>query len=90
MMWFVRTTLTLDRDVADALEKEMRRSGQGLKATVNDALRRGLRLGGRPRRPPRFQVQPQALGLRPGVDPDRINQLVDELETEEARRKMSR
>jgi hypothetical protein len=82
--------LTLDRDVAEALEKEMRRSGQGLKTTVNAALRRGLRLGGRPPRPPRFRVEPHAFGLRPGVDPDRFNQLVDELEAEETGRKMSR
>jgi hypothetical protein len=35
----VRTTLTLDRDVAEALGKEMRQSGRGLKATIKDALR---------------------------------------------------
>jgi hypothetical protein len=86
----VRTTLTLDRDVAEALKKEIRRSGRGLKATVNEALRRGLRLAGRPSRPPRFTVEPQSLGIRPGVDLDRINQLVDELEAEAAGRKLAR
>ena len=80
----MRTTLTLDRDVAEALAKEMRRSGRGLKATINEALRRGLRLGGKPPRPPRFKVRPQALGLRPGIDPDRLNQLVDELEEDQS------
>jgi hypothetical protein len=83
----MRTTLTLDRDVADGLEKEMRRSGQGLKATINEALRRGLRLAGRSPCPPRFKVQPHAL---PGIDPDRLGQLVDELEAEEAGRKSVR
>lgn len=82
--------MTLDRDVADGLKKEMRRSGQGLKATINEALRRGLRLAGRSPRPPRFKVQPQALGIRPGIDPDRLGQLVDELEAEEAGRKSAR
>jgi hypothetical protein len=85
----MRTTLTLDRDVAEGLRKEMRRSGKGLKAAVNEALRRGLRLGGRPPRPPRFSVEPRSLGVRPGVDLDRLNQLVDELEADEARRKLA-
>ena len=82
--------MTLDRDVAESLKKEMRRTGQGLKAIVNDALRRGLRIAGRPRRPPRFEVRPHAFGVKPGIDLDRINQLVDELETDEGARKFGR
>ena len=85
----VRTTLTLDRDVADSLKKEMRRSGSGLKATINEALRRGLRVSGRPARAPRFTVKPHPMGIRPGVDLDRLNQLVDELEAEDAGRKLA-
>jgi len=87
---FVRTTLTLDRDVAEGLAKEMRRSGRGLKATINEALRRGLRLAGRPPRAPRFTVEAQALGIRPGIDLDRVNQLVDELDAQETGRKLAR
>ncbi len=79
----MRTTLTLERDVADGVRREMRRSGKGLKAVVNEALRRGLTLVGKPVRPPRFEVQPHAFGFKPGVDLDRVNQLVDELEAEE-------
>jgi hypothetical protein len=90
MMLDVRTTLTLDPDVALALQKEMRRTGKGLKAAINDALRRGLRTSGRPGRASRFEVQPHAFGVRPGVDLDRINQLVDELEAEDTGRKAAR
>ena len=86
----MRTTLTLNRDVAEGLKKEMRRTGQGLKAIVNDALRRGLRIAGRPPRRPRFDVRPHAFGVKPGIDLDRINQLVDELEAEEGARKFGR
>jgi len=86
----MRTTLTLDRDVAERLEKEMRRTGRGLKATINDAIRRGLRMAGKPPRPPRFEVRPHAFGVKPGIDLDRMNQLVDELEAEEAARKLGR
>ena len=86
----MRTTLTLDRDVADALAREMRRSGRGLKAAVNDALRRGLNLTGKAPRPPRFKVHAQAFGVRAGIDLDRMNQLVDELEAEDTVRKLDR
>ena len=84
----MRTTLTLDRDVAERVTREMRRTGKGLKATINDALRRGLNLGGRVPRSPRFHVQPHAFGVRPGIDLDRMNQLVDELDVEHALRKL--
>jgi hypothetical protein len=86
----VRTTLTLDRDVAERLGQEMRRTGRGLKATVNDALRRGLSMTRKAQRPPRFVVQPHAFGVKPGIDLDRMNQLVDELEAEAVARKAVR
>lgn len=86
----MRTTLTLDRDVAESVAKEMRRTGQSLKATINHALRRGFQMGGKPPRSPRFKVEPHAFGVRPGIDLDRINQLVDELDADEMARKHGR
>jgi predicted nucleic acid-binding protein len=38
----VRTTLTLDDDVAVRLEREVRKRGDSFKAVVNDLLRAGL------------------------------------------------
>ena len=38
----MRTTVTLDDDVADKLHDRMRQSGGSLKDTLNDCLRRGL------------------------------------------------
>ena len=90
MMSRVRTTLTLEPDVAARLKQEIRRSGKSLKALVNDALRLGLGLSGKPTRPPRFEVRPHAFGFKPGVDLDRMNQLVDELASDEAARKLGR
>ena len=84
----MRTTLTLEPDVARRLELEMKRSGDGLKAVVNRALRVGLAMTDKPMDPPAFQVTPHAFGFRPGTDLDRLNQLVDELEAEEAARKL--
>ena len=84
----MRTTLTLDGDVAERLRKEMRRTGKGLKAVVNEALRLGLQLGGKPVRAKRFQVRAHAFGFTPGVDLDRVNQLVDELDADERARRL--
>ena len=39
----MRTTLTLDADVAALLRRVQQTHGQSLKAVVNDALRQGLR-----------------------------------------------
>jgi hypothetical protein len=86
----VRTTLTLEPDVAARLRQELRRSGKGLKVLVNEALRLGLGLSGKPVRPPRFEVRPHAFGFKPGVDLDRMNQLVDELDADETARKLAR
>ena len=84
----MRTTLTLDPDVATRLEREMRRSGLGMKAVVNQALRVGLGMTDKPVAPGRFRVEPHDFGFRAGVDLDRLNQLADELEAEEAARKL--
>jgi hypothetical protein len=86
----MRTTLTLDADVADRLKGETRRTGKSLKSVVNDAIRFGLGLATKRPRVPRFKVEPHAFGLRPGIDPDRLNQLADELEVDETIRKAGR
>jgi hypothetical protein len=84
----MRTTLTLDADVAERLRQEVRRTGKGLKAVVNEALRRALGRGGKPARRSRFEVRPHAFGVRRGVDLDRLNQLVDGLEAAQAGRRL--
>ncbi len=86
----MRTTLTLDPDVAERLAGETRRTGKSPQTLVNDAIRLGLGLTGRPPKAPRFTVKPHAFGLRPGIDPDRLNQLVDELEVDDVARRLHR
>jgi len=84
----MRTTLTLDPVVAARLKSEVRRTGKTLKTVVNDALKRGLGMGGGLARRRRFEVRAHGFGFKPGVDLDRLNQLVDELETDEVARKL--
>jgi len=54
-----------------------------MKTVINEALRLGLGMVGKLPRPKRFKVWPNAFGFKPGIDLDRLNQLVDELEAEE-------
>lgn len=84
----MRTTLTLDPDVAARVRQEVRRSGKALKAVINQALRRGLGMEPKPRAAPRFRVQSHPLGAQPGVDLERMNQLSDELEVSERARRL--
>lgn len=84
----MRTTLTLDDDVIRELQELTRRSGESFKEVVNEVLRRGLH-GEKPAAPlPRFKVKPKACGFRSGIDPLRLNQLNDELESEDFQRKL--
>jgi hypothetical protein len=59
----MRTTLTLDPDVATLLAKENRASGEPMKRTVNRLLRRGLSNAATPGRAKRFIVKPLQTGL---------------------------
>src|SRR5437773_8093308 len=75
----VRTTLSLDDDVARLLNKESRRSGDSFKEVVNRFLRLGLMAAQRPPRRP-FVVAHRKLGLPPGLTYDNVEQLLDALE----------
>ena len=61
----MRTTLTIDDDVAALLEKENRRAKEPMKQTVNRALRYGLTVASNPPKPKRFVVKPLNLGTTP-------------------------
>ena len=89
-MPYMRTTLTIDPDVEQLLQREMRRTDRSMKAVVNDALRVGLGVQGKTKQLPPFKVEPHAFRFKPGVDIDRLNQLVDELEAEALSRKLER
>jgi hypothetical protein len=72
-----RTTLTLEDDVNAKIQREVRRSGRSFKAVVNEALRKGL---DSPTEPAAFRVTPFDMGLRPGIDIDDIEGLLDQLD----------
>jgi hypothetical protein len=80
----MRTTLTLDDDVARALKQQAKVAAESFRDVVNDVLRRGLAAADAPKqRKKRFVVRPHKLGgYMPGIDPLKLNRLSDELETE--------
>ena len=83
----MRTTLTLDDDLAARLRELAHRRKTSFKQVVNDLLRRGLTTPERSARLARtFRVRPFRSAFRPGVDPMKLNQLVDDLEARESTR----
>ena len=79
----MRTTITLDPDVSERIRERMRDSQLGFKEVVNQALRAGLRSSEPAVATQPFTVEPHPCGLKAGIDPDKLNQLVDELAVED-------
>ena len=75
----IRTTVTLEDDVAELLREESRRRGKPIRAVVNEALRAGLREGPSTARRP-YRVKARNMGLRPGIELDDIEGLLDRLD----------
>jgi hypothetical protein len=87
MMLAMRTTVTLDPDVASKLKQMVRDRGISFKEAINSSVRRGLERGEAKPRPYRLPP-PQSLGVRPGVNLDKALQLAGEIEDAEIIRKM--
>jgi|SRR5579864_9527418 len=77
----MRMTLTLDDHLAGLLKRRARELGVPFKEAVNRALRAGLGEATR-RRGAAPKTKPHSFDFRPGVDPDKLGQLADELEAE--------
>ncbi len=87
----MRTTLTLDDDLARSLHQTARQTGKSFKEVVNRTLRHGLTRGAEPATAlPPFEVRPVLGGLRAGIDPLKLNQLVDEMAIEDFQEKLER
>lgn len=79
----VRTTVTLDADLVKKLKALAHRRGQSFKQTLNDVVRRGLSAQEQRSRGERYVVTPHRGGFRPGIDPGKLDQLVDQLDVED-------
>lgn len=76
----MRTTITIDDDVARLIEDAQHRERKTFKQVVNEALRRGLTTT--PDAAP-YAVRVHHSGVRPGIDVTALNRLADEIEDDE-------
>ena len=76
----MRTTLTLDKDVAEQLKTVKVKLKKPIKQLVNDALRLGFEQMQRaPKRKP-YRTKPHRMGLRAGFNLDNVGELLSRLE----------
>ena len=86
MMQQMRTTVTLDPDLAAKLRALARERGVSFKEAINNALRIGLAGGTETARP--YELPTRPMRLRPGIDLDKALRLAAELEDAEMIRKL--
>jgi hypothetical protein len=83
----MRTTVTLEEDVAVRLREAARLRGISFKAVINEAIRAGL---AEPPDARPFRVEARPLGLRAGIDLTKANALAAQLEDDELIDRMKR
>ena len=77
----MRTTLTLDDDVAAKLKTESQRAGRSFREIVNETLRRGLESRRVTAQGRVFKVTARDLGnLKPGLSLDNIAKVIEHVE----------
>jgi hypothetical protein len=77
----MRTTRTLDEDIAAKLQAEVRRSGCSFNDVVNEAIQAGRFKCAPAKADPRFVMRSKPLGLRPGLSSDNVEELLDAAES---------
>ena len=78
----MRTTLSLDDDLAGLLKQRAQELGVPFKEAVNRTIRAGLGDAAPATRSLAPRTVPHSFGFRPGVDLDKLGQLADESEAE--------
>ena len=76
----MRTTLTLDDDVAARLQDEARKTGLPFKTVVNDLLRAGLAQRSAMKDIKPFKIETFSSKLAPGLSLDSISDLLEKIE----------
>lgn len=77
----MRTTLTIDDDVAAKLKaKAKKESDKSFKEVVNETLRLGLLVQPVTNRGVAFKVKSRRMGLRKGLNYDNIGELLEQIE----------
>jgi hypothetical protein len=86
----MRTTMTMDADVALQLKRKLKETKLSQKELLNRALRKGLSQVRVESTKQEFEVEPHSFGLKPEFDRDKMNQLYDQLLVEDYLRQQDR
>ncbi|MFO8048668.1 MAG: hypothetical protein R6U29_06505 [Desulfosudaceae bacterium] len=81
----MRTTLTIDDDVLERARFIARQGGVPFKTIINEALRNGLDKLEQPARQRPYKTDAHPMGLKEGRHLDNIQELLAQLEGEDAR-----
>ena len=81
----MRTTVTLDEDVVQRVRAAVSRTRRPFKQVLNEALRAGLEGLEKPQSGKRYRTKPRPMRLREGLDLDNIQELLAQIEGEDAR-----
>lgn len=83
----MRTTLTIDDDIAIQVQREVKRSGDTFKGTINRLLKQGLISSSKPEAEKPFVVHAYPLGIGAMLDRHngKVSALLEELDGPEYR-----
>ena len=73
----IRTTVTLDDDVADRLNRESRMRGSTFRETINDLLRLALLQTENRTMKRKLRILPVRMGYKPGLNHDSVEALIE-------------
>lgn len=76
----MRTTLTLDEDVAEKAKILSHKLNRPFKQIINDALRYGLKEMEKPVIQKPYHTEPHKMGLREGYNLDNIGELLSHID----------
>jgi hypothetical protein len=85
MVLIMRTTITIDDDVLEHARALAAKLRTPFKTVINEALRFGLEHVERPARQKPYKTRPHAMGLKSGRNLDNIQELLSQIEGEDAR-----
>lgn len=78
----MRTTLTLDEDVAQRTKELAMKLKKPFKVVLNEALRKGLVQFEKPLKSRQYRTNPHVMGLREGFSIDNIQDLLSQIDDE--------
>jgi hypothetical protein len=81
----IRTTVTLDDDVAARVKRESQSRGASFRDTLNDLLRLALLTAGNMPRRRTLKIKPAPMGYKPGLNYDSVESLLEYGEGEQHR-----